>query len=80
MHTIGIIGGLGPEATIDYYKRIVDYFHTRNQSLAVPEIIIVSVDITRLFAMVEAGDWDSLATWLAAKVCALNSAGAEFAV
>lgn len=80
MQTIGIIGGLGPEATIDYYKRIVDHFHARNQSLAVPEIIIVSVDITRLFAMVAAGDWETLATWLADKVRALHAAGAEFAV
>lgn len=80
MQTIGIIGGLGPEATIDYYKRIVDHFHARNQSLAVPEIVIVSVDITRLFAMVVAGDWEALAAWLADKVRALHAAGAEFAV
>lgn len=79
MRTIGIIGGLGPEATIDYYKRIIAYFHSRNQSLAVPEIVILSVDITRLFAMVEAGDRDSLAAWLAGKVRALHAAGAEFA-
>lgn len=80
LQTIGIIGGLGPEATIDYYKRIVDHFHARNQSLAVPEIVIVSVDITRLFAMVAAGDWEALAAWLADKVRALHAAGAEFAV
>lgn len=80
MQTIGIIGGLGPEATIDYYKRIVDHFHARNQSLAVPEIVIVSVDITHLFAMVEAGDWEALAAWLAGKVRALYAAGADFAV
>lgn len=80
MQTIGIIGGLGPEATIDYYKRIVDHFHARNQSLAVPEIVIVSVDITRLFAMVAAGDREALAAWLADKVRALHAAGAQFAV
>lgn len=80
LQTIGIIGGLGPEATIDYYKRIVDHFHARNQSLAVPEIVIVSVDITRLFAMVAAGDREALAAWLADKVRALHAAGAEFAV
>nr|MBL8410830.1 amino acid racemase [Dechloromonas sp.] len=76
---MGIIGGLGPQATIDYYQRIVDHFQTRNHSLAIPEIVIFSLDITRLFAMIEASEWDSLANWLADKVRALHLAGAEFA-
>ena len=80
MKQIGIIGGLGPEATIDYYKRIVEHFHARNQSLSVPEIVIVSVDIPRLFAMVGASEWETLAAWLADKVAALQAAGADFAV
>lgn len=80
MKHIGIIGGLGPEATIDYYKRIVEHFHARNQSLSVPEIVIVSVDITRLFALVDAQEWETLAAWLADKVGGLQAAGADFAV
>ena len=27
MKKIGIVGGLGPEATVDYYKRITRFFH-----------------------------------------------------
>lgn len=45
MRKIGIIGGLGPEATVDYYKRITTFFHHYNQSLATPEIIIYSIDL-----------------------------------
>ena len=28
MKKIGIIGGLGPESTIDYYKGIIKSFHS----------------------------------------------------
>lgn len=80
MQKIGIIGGLGPEATADYYKRIVAFFHNHNQSLSAPEIIIYSVDIAELFKFVSEGRWKPLAEWLTSKVVALNSAGADFAV
>lgn len=80
MKKIGIIGGLGPEATIDYYKRIITHFHQCNQSLSVPEIIIYSVDMAELFGFVEAARWDELAAWITAKLSALAKAGADFAV
>ena len=79
MKKIGIIGGLGPEATADYYRRIVSYFHGRNQSLSTPEIIIYSVDIAELFKFVADKRWDSLVDWLISKLTALKSAGADFA-
>lgn len=77
--TIGMIGGLGPEATIDYYKRIVDFFHERNQSLSSPEIVICSVDISRLFRLVDEQRWNSLVEWLVEKIVSLKNAGADFA-
>ncbi|MDD2582882.1 MAG: amino acid racemase [Desulfuromonadaceae bacterium] len=80
MQKIGIIGGLGPEATVDYYKRIMDFFHEHNQSLSTPEIIIYSVDIAELFELVTEQRWDALAKWLINKVVALENAGADFAV
>lgn len=80
MKKIGIIGGLGPEATADYYKRIVGFFHDHNQSLATPEIIIYSVNIEELFSLVADRHWDALVEWLTSKVTALKNAGADFAV
>lgn len=80
MQKIGIIGGLGPEATADYYKRITSFFHEHNQNLSTPEIIIYSVDITVLFAYVSNRQWDNLANWLTAKIASLKGAGADFAV
>lgn len=78
MNKIGIIGGLGPEATVDYYKRIVEFFHKNNRNLSTPEIVIYSVDMAHLFRLVEEKRWDTLASWLAEKVSALKHAGADF--
>jgi aspartate racemase len=80
MKRIGIIGGLGPEATVDYYRRIVHFFHEHNHSLSVPEIVIFSADISELFQLVGDEDWDALVEWLLLKVRGLEAAGADFAV
>ena len=80
MQKIGIIGGLGPEATADYYKRIVNFFHEHNQSLSTPEIVIYSVDIAELFRLIADQRWDALAKWLTSKVASLKNAGVDFAV
>lgn len=78
MKKIGIIGGLGPESTIDYYKGIINAF--RKRDLTAPEIIIYSADVNRLLELAEAREWNKLVEWLVEMVNALHNAGAEFAV
>ena len=80
MKKIGIIGGIGPESTIDYYKLIIGAFHKRQADLGYPEIIIYSADLSSLMRILEAGDWEKLSDWLLERVLALHQAGAEFAV
>ncbi len=79
MKQIGIIGGLGPESTVDYYKRIIDAFRAEG-SLAAPEMIICSVNMEEVLGLVARREWDSLVYLLVAKVKALQRAGADFAV
>jgi aspartate racemase len=40
MKKIGLIGGIGPESTIDYYKRIIGAFQERRSPSIYPEIIV----------------------------------------
>lgn len=81
MKKIGIIGGIGPESTVDYYKLIIGAFHKRQEVFGgYPEIIIYSANLTGLLKIVEAKKWDELTDWLVEKVEALHRAGAEFAV
>ena len=79
MKTIGIIGGIGPESTVDYYKRIIEAFRSEG-SLAVPEIIIFSVNLEEVLELVSRQEWSRLVYLLVAKIKALHRAGADFAV
>jgi aspartate racemase len=80
MKRIGIIGGIGPESTIDYYKLIIGAFHEKQADLGYPEIIIYSADLSSLMRIFETKNWENLTDWLLEKVIALHKAGAEFAV
>ncbi len=80
MKRIGIIGGLGPESTIEYYRGIINAFRRREANLETPEIMIYSADVSRLLELMEAKNWNGLVDWLVKMVNALHSAGAEFAV
>lgn len=80
MKRIGIIGGIGPESTVDYYKLIIGAFHQKQTDLGYPEIIIYSANLSSLMRILEANDWEHLTDWLLDKVVALQKAGAEFAV
>lgn len=80
MKRIGIIGGIGPESTVDYYKRIVGAFHKKNAEQGYPEIIIYSANLSSLMRILAVSDWENLTDWLLEKVGALHKAGAEFAV
>lgn len=80
MKKIGIIGGLGPESTIDYYKGIINAFRQREVGLAAPEIVIYSADVIKLLKLLQSKKWDDLAGWLIDMVNALYKAGAEFVV
>lgn len=79
MKKIGIIGGIGPESTLDYYRGIIDAFRDRIGGMNYPDIIIYSADLTELIRILEAKDLDKLVEWLLARVDALQRAGAEFA-
>jgi aspartate racemase len=80
MKRIGIIGGIGSESTIEYYKLIIGAFHEKQANLGYPEIIIYSANLSSLMRILDANDLDTLTDWLLEKVVALHKAGAEFAV
>jgi aspartate racemase len=79
MKKIGIIGGIGPESTLDYYRGIIDAFRKSNGGQNYPEIIIYSGDLGELLEIVEAKAMDKLAEWLLTRIEALQRSGADFA-
>jgi aspartate racemase len=79
MKKIGIIGGMGPESTVDYYKLIIGAFKGRGTSFDYPEIVIYSVKLSEFMQLLEGRKWEEMVEWLLGVVRALARAGAEFA-
>ena len=77
MKRIGMIGGFGPEATLDYYKQIVDSYKKQTNG-GYPDIVIYSMDINNLFSLIERKQWNELVSWLVDGICVLKKAGADF--
>src|SRR2546421_11524525 len=80
MKTLGIIGGIAPESTIDYYRTIVALYRARKGDGSYPPILINSIDLQRLLATVAAGELQALIDWLVIELENLARGGAEFAV
>jgi aspartate racemase len=66
MRTAGMIGGLGPESTVDCYGSIIAGFRARNPEAGYPRVIINSLDVDRGIAMLDAGRLDDLTDYLVA--------------
>lgn len=79
MKKIGLIAGLGPEATVDYYKEIINAFKEGEKGPAYPEIIIYSVNMWEFLELLKRKEYENLTDYLLGKIEALKQAGAEFA-
>jgi aspartate racemase len=78
MKTCGIIGGIGPESTVDYYRSIVDRFRELQPDGRYPSIVINSVDLSKMVGFFNAGDLEGAAAYLIVEVGRLARAGADF--
>ena len=80
MKTLGIVGGIGPESTVEYYRFILDGCRRHSADAPAPHILIDSLDVKRAIAMLDASDLDGIANYLAESVARLARAGAELAL
>jgi aspartate racemase len=78
MKTVGIIGGIGPESTVDYYRLIIAAYREQRQDGSYPAIIINSIDLNKVRDLVTANALADLTEYLAAEVQRLARAGADF--
>jgi aspartate racemase len=76
MPRVGLVGGLGPESTIDYYRRILELWHRDDPSTA-PPIVIDSLDVALALRLVEK-DRPALIEYLSASLHRLAGAGVSF--
>lgn len=78
MKKCGMIGGFGPESTLEYYKLIMELYRQKIDGNSYPEIVINSLDVYELLKMVEEQEWNALARWIVDSINDLHRAGAEF--
>jgi len=76
--TLGLIGGTGPESTIDYYRLLVAKYREQADGNS-PPLIINSVNIKPLLAWMTAGELPRVADYLVEEIEKLRKAGADIA-
>jgi aspartate racemase len=76
MQRVGIVGGLGPESTIDYYRRLIAQWQV-DQPDSSPAIVIDSLDVQTGLRLV-ANDRAGLVDYLAESIERLAGAGCDF--
>ena len=80
MKRIGIVGGLSPESTIEYYRFIIKGYREKTRDNGAPEIIIYSLNVKQSLEMMEKKQWVAYVQWVAGAVNHLADAGADFAL
>jgi aspartate racemase len=77
---LGIVGGIGPESTLDYYRRLIDGYHARRDPRSHPPVMINSLDSGSLIAGLVAGDLEPARRSVATAVEQLAAGGAGIAL
>lgn len=77
MKTVGIVGGIGPESTIAYYRLIIASYREQRRDGSSPSIMINSIDLKHLLDLVEANQLALLTEYLVGAVQRLAWAGSD---
>lgn len=77
--TLGIIGGIAPPSTVEYYVALVAGYREHRPD-AYPPIIINSIDLSRLLGLIGDGRMAELVDWLTEEIERLARAGSGCAL
>jgi len=80
MKKIGILGGMAPQSTAEYYRIITALCRQQGMGYRYPVIIIYSLNFHEFISQVESGNWLEVIGLLSEAINSLYSAGADFAV
>lgn len=80
MKTLGIIGGIAPESTVEYYRLTIALCRARKADGNYPAIIVNSINLRRMLDLVSAAETEELVRFLSAEIRKLAAAGADIAL
>jgi len=75
---LGIIGGIAPASTVQYYEMLVAAYREQAHDKSYPAILINSIDLSRLVALVTGNRLAELTVYLRNELERLANAGADF--
>jgi aspartate racemase len=78
MKTAGILGGIGPESTIEYYRSITRLYREQKPDGSYPCIIINSIDMNRMLGLIAADKQADTVAFLGGEILKLARGGADF--
>lgn len=77
MKTLGLIGGTGPESTIEYYRLLTAQYREKAGGNS-PSLIINSINLKNMIEWMGAHEYDKVADCLVEAFDQLHRAGADF--
>ena len=80
MKTLGMIGGVGPESTVDYYKNIIAMYRERKPNGHYPQFVINSINLQKGIDFLEVNNLPGMTDFLLDEIEKLPKAGAEFGI
>ncbi len=80
MKTVGILGGMGPESTIEYYRLIITSYREKTQDDSYPSILINSINARKQLDMTAAGKLTEVTAYLLDEIKKMAHGGADFGV
>lgn len=80
MNKLGILGGMGPESTLLYYKEIVSEYKKRDKNGYFPSLTIETVNMYEMWEYCKTQKYDALSEYLLQGIYNLEKAGVDFAI
>ena len=77
MKTLGIVGGIGPESTVDYYCSLVQKWREQTKDGSAPSIVLNSIDLKRMLDLIAANELSEVTAYLSGEMERLVRAGAD---
>jgi len=77
LKTIGLLGGMSWESTLDYYREINEDIKKRLGGFHSARLVLYSVDFAPIEALMRQGDWDGAGAHLAAAARRVEAGGAD---
>jgi aspartate racemase len=77
---LGIVGGVGPESTIDYYRSIITEYRRRKPDGSYPRLLINNLDAGAVFKHMVVNDAEGVAACLTPAIRQLAAGGAQAAL